>query len=141
MNKDAKIEVPIMRSGITHRADAVLWNGEGNIIELQHSAITPDEIEARERFYGNKMIWIFDVREAYKEKRFVFRKKDGDKHTFRWKQPRKSIAFAKRPVFLDLGEGYMFQLAKLFPDAPCGGFGKLHLSFRVQSETMIDQGS
>jgi hypothetical protein len=60
------------------------------------------------------------------------------KRTFRWKQPWKSIAFAKRRVFLDLGDGYMFQLSKLYPDAPCGGFGLLHLSFRVEEETKTE---
>lgn len=119
----AEIEVPITRNGITHRADVVMPHGK--IIELQNSAITPEQIRQREEFYGTKLVWIFNVREPYKQKRFIPRNKDG-KDTFRWKQPIKSIAFCKRRVFLDLGKGYFFQVAKMYLDTPCGGFGKLH---------------
>jgi competence CoiA-like predicted nuclease len=119
----ADIEVPIIRNGAAHRADVVM--PDGTIIELQHSAITPEQIREREEFYGPKFAWVFDTRDAYEQDRFQPRKKNG-KDTFRWKQPRKSIAFCKRKVFLDLGEGYLFRVAKIYPDAPCGGYGKLH---------------
>jgi hypothetical protein len=35
------------------------------VVELQHSAISPDVIEAREQFYGERMAWIFDVAGAF----------------------------------------------------------------------------
>lgn len=121
--RSARIEVPIKRSHSAHRADAVLPGGK--IIELQHSSISPRNIYLREEFYGEKMIWLFDTRDAYENKRFDLRKK-GNKDTFRWKQPRKSIAFATRKVFLDLGEGYIFYIKKIYFDTYCGGYGKLY---------------
>ena len=48
------VEVPIG----PHRAN-VVGNG-GKIIELQHSPIRPEDIEAREAFYDD-MIWLFDA--------------------------------------------------------------------------------
>lgn len=40
-----------------HRADLRV---PGGVIELQHSAISADEIETRERFYG-RMVWVVDA--------------------------------------------------------------------------------
>lgn len=46
-------------TGIKHRADIKLNNGL--VIEVQHSSIKPEEIRAREQFYGiNNMLWIID---------------------------------------------------------------------------------
>src|ERR1700690_2740368 len=80
--KRAKIEVPVERDGEKHRADAVL--PVGTIIEIQHSSISPQDIERREDFYGETMVWVFDVRAAYKNKRFELRRKtERDFYTFR----------------------------------------------------------
>jgi len=124
--KGAEIEVVINRYGEKHRADAVMPNGL--IIELQHSSISVQEIAERENFYGAKMLWVFDTIDAYESDRFSLRKKVGKKHTFRWKHPRKSAAYTKRQTFLDLGEGSLFQLSKMYPDAPCGGIGEYQVS-------------
>lgn len=124
--RSAKIEVPITKHGETHRADAVLM--DGTVVELQKSAISPKDIEIRESFYGEKMIWIFDVREAFEKKRISLRKKKSGRETFRWKHPRKSIAYATRKVFLDFGEGNLFELAWMSKDTPCGGYGLSHTS-------------
>lgn len=123
--KGANTEVRISRHGEIHRADAVL--PDGRIIELQHSSLSPAEINLRESFYGKNLVWIFDACEAYETKRLHLRKKDG-KDTFRWKQPKKSIAYAKRKVFLDLGAGSCLELEKMYQTSPCGGFGTLHHS-------------
>lgn len=45
-------------SGEKHVAD--IKTDRGMVIELQHSAMSPEELVARERFYGN-MIWIVDA--------------------------------------------------------------------------------
>lgn len=45
------------RSGEVHRADIRI---NGKVIELQHSALSPSEVRAREDFYDN-MIWIIDA--------------------------------------------------------------------------------
>lgn len=120
----ANIEVPIEKDGCVHRADAVLKNG--TIIELQHSTISPAAIREREYYYGERMIWLFDCRDAYDNDRFELRKKLSDvKRTFRWKHPKKSIAYANRKVYLDFGNDTLFFLIKLYPDTPCGGIGEL----------------
>ena len=88
----AQLEVPITKNGKTHRADAVLANG--TVVEIQHSPISTQEIAERELFYGRNMVWLFDVQDAYMKDRFDVRYK-GEKTTFRWKHPQKSIAYAK----------------------------------------------
>jgi hypothetical protein len=42
-----------------HRADVVA--ASGGVVELQHSAISPEVIREREDFYGERMAWIFDA--------------------------------------------------------------------------------
>lgn len=122
--ESADIEVPIKRNGYVHRADAVLKNK--TIIELQHSAISPAEIREREYYYGVQLIWVFDIQEAYNKERFELRKElSATKRTFRWKHPKKSIAFATRKVYLDLGNDWLLYLIKMYPDTPCGGIGEL----------------
>lgn len=108
-----------------HRADVV--TADGDILEFQHSSISPAEIAEREAFYGDRLFWVFDVTDAYETGRFELRPPSGSgtRWTFRWKQPRKSIAACRRPVYLDLGgRGEMLRLARIYPDAPCGGWGK-----------------
>jgi competence protein CoiA len=61
-----KLAVPAERREVIigrHRADVV--TASGGVVELQHSAISPDVIEAREQFYGERMAWIFDVAGAF----------------------------------------------------------------------------
>ena len=52
-------EVICQKDGEKHRADILTESGV--VVELQHSAISVDEIQERERFYGEKMIWLFDA--------------------------------------------------------------------------------
>ena len=47
------------RSGEKHIAD--IRTDTGFVIELQHSAMTPEELRSREQFY-ERMIWIVDAR-------------------------------------------------------------------------------
>jgi competence protein CoiA len=131
-------EVTIERNGERHRADIVTW--KGTVIELQHSSISVDSIEEREAFYG-QMIWLFDVRECRpepkyqeiyerryltnaKEIRLRLRPKE-DHHTFRWCHARKSIAYAKAKVYLDVGQDEIFGLRKMYVETRCGGWGIL----------------
>lgn len=108
-----------------HRADIV--SNTGRVFEIQHSSISVEEIRAREAFYGD-MVWIFDAREAYAEDRLDLRVKSGaqpDLRTFRWKHARKSTAACRRNVLLDLGIGHVLSLGRIYPKAPCGGWGLL----------------
>lgn len=118
--------VPADRREITignHRADIIA--GDGTVVELQHSYLPPDQIAKREDFY-DRMVWVFDATESYREERLDVRVRPGDTYaTFRWKHPRKSIAICSRPVLLDLGDGRLFRPRRMYPDAPCGGWGQL----------------
>lgn len=129
-SQGAKIEVQIEKGGVTHRADAVLKNG--TVVELQHSHLPVGEIEKREAFYGN-MIWVFDAIDAFEKGRFDLRMKEGHQ-TFRWKHARKSIAYANKPVRLDLGDGWVMNLKKMSKETPCGGWGKIKFVTGVSVE-------
>jgi len=108
----------------SHRAD--LRSPCGHVVELQHSPIPVDHIEARETFYGPRMLWIFDARAPYEQDRLDIRTKPGrDIVTFRWKQPRKSVAECRRRVLLDLGDGRLLDVKRMHPEAPCGGWGRI----------------
>lgn len=126
------VEVTIRRDEQWHRADAMTESGW--VVEFQHSYLSPAEIHVREEFYGN-MIWVFDVTKARAEdawgdsRLWLYREHDARAKenyvTFRWKHPRKSIASATRLVYLDLGDGWLLRLGKMYPGGVCGGWGFL----------------
>ncbi len=114
------VEVLIERDGSRHRAD--IYTPRGLVIELQHSALSPEEIAEREAFYRN-MLWVFDVSEPYDEDRLDFRNK-GQYHTFRWKMPRKHISCVRQgTAHLDTGDGRLFKMMAIHIESPCGGWG------------------
>lgn len=127
-HRDWQACAPPARREVTmgrHRAD-VLTPG-GLVVELQHSTISGEDIAAREAFY-RRMIWIFDARRAVADDRLNLRVKVGaapNYRSFRWKHPRKTVALCQRPVFLDLGAGKVLHLRRIYPGAPCGGWGTL----------------
>jgi len=84
-----------------HRADIVAASGA--VIELQNSAIAPAEIVERERVY-RRMVWVLNAA-AFRENLFVMgRYEDSDAFKLRWRNHRSSWRFARKPVFLDLGD-------------------------------------
>jgi len=97
-----------------HRAD-ILGNA-ATVIELQHSSISPEEIEKRERFYDN-MIWLFDGTNL--NGRFQYRREAGYPGctwwtvSFEWKHCRRSIRHCTKPVHLDIGHGWLVRFVKL----------------------------
>lgn len=101
-----------------HRADIV--TPSGIVLEVQHSTISAEDIQERERYYGRRMMWILDMREQ--RDNLDVRTRDGFA-TFRWKHPRRSFWASSRMVALDLG-GRIFVVKKLHTDTPCGGWGK-----------------
>jgi competence protein CoiA len=115
----SQVEVVMTDGKIRHRADVVTLAGV--VIELQHSAISPADIQARERFY-KRMIWVFDAKEPFDTNRLELRNK-GSHYTFRWKQPRKHLAICTQPIALDIGDGDLFWIKKIHTEAPCGGWG------------------
>lgn len=76
-----------------HRAD-IVGNG-GVVVELQHSSISPEDIAAREAFYGD-MVWLFDATE-----RFAYT--DQGSRAFFSLGKTKHLELCKKPVFLDFG--------------------------------------
>lgn len=92
-----------------HRAD-ILGN-EDVVVELQHSAISAEDISAREAFYGN-MVWLFDATER-------FDLLNTGRRTFFSLLRTKHIPLCTKPVFLDFGgmivevESFTDALAKL----------------------------
>lgn len=115
----ASLEVYIHKEGTYHRADAVMPNGI--VVELQHSGISVPEIRKREEFYEN-MIWVFNAIEPVEAERLDMRY-NGKYYTFRWKHPRKSVAYTTCPTRLDLGDGDVLDLRRMSKDTPCGGWG------------------
>lgn len=94
-----------------HRAD--IRTTSGLVIELQHSAISPEEIEERETFYGENcagMVWLFDVSEAVDN---IHLKDTGASTNFRWSRARRSIASCKSPVYWDFGDGLVYEVRKM----------------------------
>src|SRR5438105_11435698 len=124
-----QVEVSIERNGERHSAD--IQRKDGTVIELHASYISPEEIRAREAFFGSKLLWLFDSRDAVAETdngpRLELREK-GSIYTFRWKHPKKHTGFTTRAALLDLGEVGIFRLRKLHLDggAPYGGWGVLY---------------
>ncbi len=76
-----------------HRAD-VVGNG-GVVVEMQHSAISAEDIAAREAFYGD-MVWLFDATH-----RFAY-VRSGERAFFSFGQT-KHLDLCQKPVFLDFG--------------------------------------
>lgn len=88
------VEVPVGN----HRAD--VKTPSGIVIEFQHSGISSNQIEEREREYG-KMLWVLDARDAYFNHQVEVMRSDYYLHirTSRW---RKAVKDFNRPVFLDI---------------------------------------
>lgn len=84
-------DVEVVRT--PHRAD-IVGNG-GVVVELQHSSISAEDVEAREAFYG-EMVWLFDATE-----RFAL-VTQGDRAFFSLGKT-KHLELCKKPVFLDFG--------------------------------------
>lgn len=86
-----------------HVAD--IFNQErAQVIELQHSRISKEDITARENHYKN-MIWLFHVQ-------------DENTRIFAWKRSDVCLQFFReycfqwctRPVFIDVGKSFLFKI-------------------------------
>lgn len=109
------------KGGEIHRAD-IVGNRE-TVIELQHSPISPDDIRAREEFYG-KMIWVFDAADFFGN--MLFRPKN-EYTAITWYYSKMTLLYAGRPVYLHLPCGNLFLLEKVFPkqkNKPRMGWGR-----------------
>ena len=130
-----KKDIPVDKCEVTigkHRADII--TSENEVLELQNSPISMDEIRERESFYGN-MVWLINAE--------VFRHNfnlDKREHyvVFKWKWPRKSFQAFTKPLYLDFGDEDLFRIKKIgfegrwvrskwgkYFTKKCSGWGKL----------------
>lgn len=84
-----------------HRAD-IRRPQDGLVIELQHSPISPAEIEKRETFYGN-MWWLFDQTALRTTDTIRFFQKANGRWIARKLNYRGTYDAIKKPMFWDLG--------------------------------------
>lgn len=117
--------IPLNREVVIgpHRADMITLEGADDllakptrlVVELQHSAISPEEIREREQFYG-RMCWIFDA-EEFKDNFEIqpskSRFQDQAQWRFNWKWARQTVLGCVRPVFIDLRDGTLFRIRKV----------------------------
>jgi|GEM_PF-1087232 len=72
-----------------HRADVLIENKK-IVFEFQHSPLTPEEFEDRNKFYntlGYKVIWIFDVVEQFNKESIKEIRRD----LYKWSRPRSTF--------------------------------------------------
>lgn len=119
----AQREVVMERDGVKHRADVVV---RGKVLELQSSSISVDDIEARERFYGD-MAWLFRVHWQGRLKHVPWPTAwmadarsylNGRVHRigplgFLWKHPAPTLLSVTKPMFWDVsGEVWRVEIGE-----------------------------
>lgn len=113
-----------------HRADIATAL---RVIELQHSAISPADIAAREEFYVTArprgMIWLIDATEIYDR---VEMEQKTDFIKFRWPRCPARWAGATAPLCLDFGGGILVVKKSSFYRTTMRGWGYL-----ISPETFI----
>ncbi len=138
--RESRCEVVLRQGDMAHRADIV--GNRNTVIELQHSSISPDEVRARERFYGN-MIWVFDAAGFFGN---MILEPIDDYVAISWYYLRMALFLARKPVYFHLPCGNIFKLEYAYPKRrgePLHGWGRfigwkpffhLYLSSVVKSE-------
>jgi hypothetical protein len=91
-----------------HRADAI--NEAGDVIEFQHSSISPEDIESRERFW-RRGVWVLDGTPRENEERVEVRRRpdqpvDDPYCSFKWNRAHQLLYRADWPCWIDLGERF-----------------------------------
>jgi len=105
-----------------HRAD--ILTKDGCVVEIQHSPISAFNIIKREIHYGERMVWIFDMREKYAlgkmsmyPVRSVSKILRDQGSVLLQLVPRcaRSLEICQRRVFFDMGEDKLFWVKKFHP--------------------------
>lgn len=86
-----------------HRADVVTPIA---IVELQHSTLSLVDAHAREAFYGQRMLWLWDMTDPDRWERVHFGARG-----FWWKQGSRMQAALRRPVFWHTPDGGVFRVS------------------------------
>lgn len=58
------------------------------------------------------MIWVFDAVEPAREGRITLNETSRNRVSFVWSRPRASVAYCKKPVYLDLGAGRLLYIPR-----------------------------
>lgn len=127
-----------------HRADVKLPSGL--VVEFQNSPINSEDIIDRESFYG-PMLWVLNgdsLAKGFKvrtpKQSFCCKSKIKDHFcqscgsickeelvtshkNFRWYHPPKSWFSSERTIWIDLNNGTLFKIERLYSNVPCGGWG------------------
>lgn len=115
------VEHVIKKENKRHVAD--IFTYDNIVIELQNSPINKETIRVREGFYGERMMWIINLRDLkdrltikhtrYKKVKCEINGFDVVKGSFSridWERPRRSWEDVSRPVFLDFGDENLFMV-------------------------------
>lgn len=105
--------------GGQHRADAI--GAGGVVVEFQHSSIDPLTIRARETYYlahAKGLVWVFDAQGWALDKETLLKAKDGKAIEIRWRSPRMSLFEVSCPMYLDVGNGMMFEVQHISTASP-----------------------
>lgn len=82
-------EIVKQKDGKKHRADVLIENCK-IVIEFQHSPLDENEFKDRNNFFvslGYKVVWIFDLTEAYEEENLYFL----NEKAMEWKRPKRTF--------------------------------------------------
>lgn len=74
------------------------------------------------------MVWIFNAIKSYEEGNLEIWKRTSSVSVvfpFRWKYPRKTVMYCRKRVLLDLGNGEILKIGKIYDKKPYGGWGWL----------------
>ena len=93
-------EVIVKSGDKIHRADVLI---ENTVIEFQHSPISVDEYEERNRFFGSlgyRVAWVFDVSQQYMAGDLYY-SSDNNLYLLTWKNPIRIFAYSPFPSDYD----------------------------------------
>jgi len=116
---------------------------KGLVLEFQHSAITPEEMKAREDFYGN-MIWVVDGCRGELDAANFNMSLGGQisdapvAYGLRWYGRSKLFSVwiqATKPVFIDFGQANLWRLVMFDPSTKKGMVGPGGKEYLVEDFT------
>lgn len=119
------VEQPLVIGGKRHIADVKYGK---RVIEFQRKLMPSDIMGERQWFWENAgymFYWVINAIDAVRDDRlWTYDKRTY--YSFRWKKAPARIAALPPPFFLDLGDGWVLLVRKIYTeDRPFGGWGKM----------------
>ena len=108
-------EITLTLGEVRHRADVLT---ETTVVEFQRSALTPEQFNERNTFYqdlGYKVVWLYDLRDAFREGALREEPHKDAGLRFSWGNPRKAF----RAYDLERGNVDLFLQLRDEGDGPC----------------------